>query len=176
MGEWLTGRHGTIPADRLDPLIREISGRGHRDRKLILLGLGVLIALILLAGGGVTVSVLREGRTALDDLKQAVFLTGPALLAMLLAGIWMPLSLARRARLGRVRGAMLRRGLCPHCAYDLSGLPSSAGGLLTCPECACVWDPARAEAGGPVSRTTRGAALVVGAMVLLTVLLLLATI
>lgn len=176
MGDWLAGRHGTIPADRLDPIVREISGRGHRDRKLILLGLGVLIAMILLAGGGVTVSVLREGRAALDDLKQAMILTGPALLAMLIAGIWMPLALARRARLSRVRGAMLRRGLCPRCAYDLSGLPKSEEGLLTCPECACVWDPTAAETRDLPRRSKRGTALVVGALVLLTILLVLATV
>lgn len=176
MGDWLAGRHGTIPADRLEPLVREISGRGQRDRKFILLGLGVLIALILLAGGGIAVSVIREGRAALDDLKQAMFLTGPAVLAMLIAGIWMPLALAKRARLARARGAMLRRGFCPHCAYDLSGLPRSAEGLLTCPECACVWEPVTADAEGPAPRMKRGAALVVGALVLLTIVLVLATV
>ncbi|MHC4980707.1 MAG: zinc ribbon domain-containing protein [Planctomycetota bacterium] len=45
-----------------------------------------------------------------------------------------------RVRFSRVRSAMLRRSLCPHCGYKLKGLPvDETDGATVCPECGCAW-------------------------------------
>jgi hypothetical protein len=45
-----------------------------------------------------------------------------------------------RVRFSRVRAAMLRHCRCPHCGYDLEGLPvEETDGGTVCPECGCAW-------------------------------------
>ena len=47
---------------------------------------------------------------------------------------------ARRARWERIRGAMLKHLRCPHCGYDIRGLPVAPQDDATvCPECGCAW-------------------------------------
>ena len=47
---------------------------------------------------------------------------------------------ARRRRLRRIRRVMLRHRHCPHCGYDIRGLPADEpDGATVCPECGCAW-------------------------------------
>ena len=47
---------------------------------------------------------------------------------------------AKRARFGRIRRIMLAHRRCPHCGYDLRGLPVADEDRATvCPECGCAW-------------------------------------
>jgi len=47
---------------------------------------------------------------------------------------------ARRARWERICGAMLKHLRCPHCGYDIRGLPvDPEDGATVCPECGCAW-------------------------------------
>jgi hypothetical protein len=39
----------------------------------------------------------------------------------------------------RIRLAMLHRGQCPSCGYELSSLPPRGDGLVECPECGSAW-------------------------------------
>lgn len=51
-----------------------------------------------------------------------------------------PLIISRQHR-RRVPELLLRHQRCPHCGYDLRGLPrDDADGLTVCPECASAWD------------------------------------
>jgi hypothetical protein len=46
----------------------------------------------------------------------------------------------KRRRWGKIPAAMLRHSRCPHCGYDLRGLPVDPGdGATVCPECGCAW-------------------------------------
>jgi hypothetical protein len=55
----------------------------------------------------------------------------------------------KRKRFGSVRAAMLKHARCPHCGYDLRGLPTDAAdGVTICPECGCAWKLA-GDAGLP---------------------------
>ncbi|UCG16524.1 MAG: hypothetical protein JSV19_00500 [Phycisphaerales bacterium] len=46
----------------------------------------------------------------------------------------------RRARAKLVRAVMLKHLRCPHCGYDIRGLPTdSTDGATICPECGCAW-------------------------------------
>ena len=62
----------------------------------------------------------------------------------------------RASRFGKTAAAMLRHSRCPHCGYDIRGLPQTPeDGATVCPECGCAWRlsetgddrPASAEAG-----------------------------
>jgi hypothetical protein len=47
---------------------------------------------------------------------------------------------AKRIRFGRIKKIMLQHRRCPHCGYDLQGLPADeADGATICPECGCAW-------------------------------------
>jgi hypothetical protein len=57
------------------------------------------------------------------------------------------LGVLRRQRFGRVRRIMLVHRRCPHCGYDLTGLPRDAADASTvCPECGCAWTLKEGEA------------------------------
>lgn len=44
------------------------------------------------------------------------------------------------SRHGKVAAAMLKHLRCPHCGYDIRGLPTDPGdGATICPECGCAW-------------------------------------
>ena len=46
---------------------------------------------------------------------------------------------AKRQRLARTAAAMLKYLRCPHCGYDLRGLPRAEDEATVCPECGCAW-------------------------------------
>ena len=47
---------------------------------------------------------------------------------------------ARRHRFGKIKAGMLKHRHCPHCGYDLRGLPVDGSDSTTvCPECGCAW-------------------------------------
>ncbi|MHC5008168.1 MAG: TFIIB-type zinc ribbon-containing protein [Planctomycetota bacterium] len=46
----------------------------------------------------------------------------------------------KRRRWGKIPAAMLKHFRCPHCGYDLRGLPADPeDGATVCPECGCAW-------------------------------------
>jgi hypothetical protein len=46
----------------------------------------------------------------------------------------------KRSRWGKIPAAMLKHFRCPHCGYDLRGLPADPDdGATVCPECGCGW-------------------------------------
>lgn len=63
------------------------------------------------------------------------------LVVLALIPVWIGL---REKRSPLLVSQLLQARICPHCAYDLSGLaepetPRSERTTVTCPECACVW-------------------------------------
>lgn len=56
------------------------------------------------------------------------------------ASVYVGFRKARRARYERIRRVMLKHLRCPHCGYDIRGLPTDpADGATVCPECGCAW-------------------------------------
>jgi hypothetical protein len=131
---WLARRFDRIPAEALEPVVREMGfglARGH----LVLFWVGlaclaiVAVSIVdrtieLWLGGGVTLLGMTKILTPLLGV-----LPGPLLL-------WLA---ARKWRLDRTRTAMLRHLRCPHFAYDLRGLPRESDGATICPECGLAW-------------------------------------
>ena len=57
----------------------------------------------------------------------------------------------------KIRRAMLNHLRCPHCGYDIRGLPTDPeDGVTVCPECGCAWQlacQAPTSQATPESRT-----------------------
>jgi hypothetical protein len=124
---------GVIPAEVVRSMAEEIGvgwTKGTRTLRFlsivgwICLMFGLVGAVLgLISGGGI-------GRALIRMLP----FTGAAMLPFLL---WARL---RRDRFKQVTEVMLRRRHCPHCGYDLRGLPVDANDDATvCPECGCAW-------------------------------------
>lgn len=132
---WLRRRTDLIPAEELRAIAREI-GFGLARSQRILFGVGLVCALIVVASVFERVVVmLLNGTFSVGGLVQA----SRVLLAVAPAPFifWMG---ARLARHGRTTRVMLAHRRCPHCGYDLRGLPVQPDDEGTrCPECGCVW-------------------------------------
>lgn len=138
MIDWAAARYERIPRETLDSIIGAMSRGAPPNRRAIIAGLALLALLTLGAAVFIGLDVVKGGPSARADLKQGVLITAPAVVGMLIAAVVVPAVLARRRRLAAARRVLLDHGRCPHCGYDLSGLPCE-GSIATCPECGCAW-------------------------------------
>ncbi|MDY7107066.1 MAG: hypothetical protein SYC29_00360 [Planctomycetota bacterium] len=130
----LLRRHDVIDAESLRAMAGEIgSGLTDQQKKLFRI-FGVAWAVIFLVFIIHTVDVCIHGRwLEIFDLSRV------ALLNMVVWPIlvWVR---ARQVRFRRIRKVMLAHRHCPHCGYDLRGLPpDEQDGATVCPECGCGW-------------------------------------
>lgn len=137
--DWLLGKQDRMDRATLDRIMTDLGVEARAARRLILGGAGAVLLLSLAVAGAVAVDIAIEGRGALRDLLGSLVFTGPAVAAMLAAGVVLPVVLARRRRLARSTDVLLRHGHCPHCGYRVAAIPRSPTGRTICPECACAW-------------------------------------
>ena len=138
--DWLRGTTDRIDKESSDRIMRELVGVHRAYRRSLLRGIACVIALFVIAAVAIAIDVAIEGRSALSDLLTSLIFTGPAVAAMLVAGIVVPAVRARRRRLSGVRDVMLRNARCPQCVYPIGGiLQDETTGLVTCPECGAAW-------------------------------------
>jgi hypothetical protein len=131
----LLRRHEVIPAEPLRTIAEEVGPGVKKRRYLAFFACPVCVALAFIG------LVIRKYAIGVgwyfDSLERLLW---PLNLALVSLGAFMLWRSARRGRLKRVRGIMLRHRRCPHCGYDLRGLPTdSEDGLTVCPECGCAW-------------------------------------
>ena len=130
----LLRRHDVIPAETLQELADEIGvGWSKRVRvafliSVVSLALGALVAILVFVA---------------DAIKGAG-LSIPVPLLVVLSCAWIaPWTVwmgARAARSKRIYCVMLKHTRCPHCGYDIRGLPTDPkDGMTVCPECGCAW-------------------------------------
>lgn len=140
----LLRRHDIIPAEPLARIAREIgSGLDPTTRRLLIL-LGVIAAFSAVVFFIFCVDMLIHRQVA------RLLEKGP----LLLLQVWFwPLIFwlnAKRRRYKRIQAVMLKHRHCPHCGYDLRGLPTDpADGSTMCPECGCAWHLSVPEGGTP---------------------------
>jgi hypothetical protein len=123
-------RHEPIERDALTRII------GERGVGLSRLEKGTLIAALILIVGFVSVLIGRHlaGAPWGFLLKRSVPMFYLLLLPFIVWGG------ARKKRISKIAAAMLKHDRCPHCGYDLTGLPADAtDGATVCPECGCAW-------------------------------------
>lgn len=138
--DWLRGTTDRIDPESSHRIMHELVGVHRAYRRSLLRGIACVIALFLIAAALIAIDIAIEGQSAISDLLSSLIFTGPAVFAMLVAGIVVPAVRARRRRLSGVRDVMLRNARCPQCVYPISGiLQDETTGLVTCPECGAAW-------------------------------------
>ena len=131
----LLHKHDVIPAETLRTLSEEIDpGEIRKRQKGLILGVsGAIVAYILLF---FYFRFLARGswRDPVMFMFYAGYLVVPPVV------VYMKFRRARRARHERIRRIMLKHLRCPHCGYDIRGLPTDAkDGATICPECGVAW-------------------------------------
>ena len=144
----LMRRHDMIEADVLRSIANE---KGVR--------IAPLERIWLIAG---IVADLLIGVLLIQSVFTGDFATAPyarsAAMVYFAAVPWIPWFRAKYIRFGSIAKAMLKYVRCPHCGYDLRGLPEDNGDSATvCPECGCAWqlgdkEPHVAASSDPDSR------------------------
>lgn len=132
-------RHDVIPAEPLADIAAAV-GSGLTRLARVCLVVGVVCAL-----PGVIAFVVHVVR-----IIRAGSMVWPLPMWLLLANAWVvPFAIwiaACHARKRHIRSIMLKHLRCPHCGFDIRGLPvDPADGATVCPECGCAWPLARAE-------------------------------
>ena len=135
---YLLRQHDVIDEDTLRAIANEKGVRIAIGERAALIGglCGALLALSFLSYALIT-----------WDIRNAPFPTGLIYLCCLPWIIWYGM---KKKRFGKVGAAMLRHLRCPHCGYDIRGLPTdSSDGATICPECGCAWKLGNSEAAQP---------------------------
>ena len=138
----LLRRHDAIPEEVLGELAAEIgSGWPRRQRIAWILANGLPLVVI------VATAVVHWSKGAVvgsSDRNIAVVLLASYALGACIVWWW-----ARRNRLQRVCRTMLEYLRCPHCGYDIRGLPTAPeDGATICPECGYAWRLGQTETAG----------------------------
>ncbi len=146
----LQGRMEGLPPDLLQDICGRIGTRMTRTElwlfgsprimhwviRLSVVGFSLLLALC------VAVAIIRP-----LALGSTVRYLSP--LSASLAFLYLLWIVARRMRSRRVIEIMLEYLRCPHCGYDIRGLPTDPeDGATICPECGCAWEVDSSQAVG----------------------------
>ncbi|MGD8454369.1 MAG: hypothetical protein PVJ57_21355 [Phycisphaerae bacterium] len=138
----LLRRHDVVPAEPLSQIVQEIGPGMPRwqYRAYLASAVAFLACFIFL----VAWKLMR--RRPMDLLERCLW---PFNVAAFAFSAFMTWRHARATRGRHVRRVMLAHQRCPHCGYDLRGLPSDpTDGATICPECGCAWQlPACAATG-----------------------------
>ena len=132
----LLHRYDAIEADVLDEIVEALEPGTAKWRRHMIVIVPVAICIVVVG----FVALYWAGDASLRaDLVST--LTNPALMIPTVVGCFIiPWVAARENRFRRIRLAMLKYNRCPHCGYDLRGLPVSTEDHATvCPECGSAW-------------------------------------
>ncbi len=129
----LLRRHDTISPDVLKSMADEIGiGWSKRIRVVFIFSTVCLILFAL----EITIASIADAIKGARTIPIPIFFMLPCV-CIGPVSIWFGTRAARFKRIHRVMLAHLR---CPHCGYDLTGLPvDDSDGTTVCPECGCAW-------------------------------------
>jgi len=139
----LTRSPGVIPADTLRHIAQDI-GFGMNKRVRIALCAWIVCSVTLVIAVAILLTRLSNG--AVTPRRFALSLVPYCGVVTVFFAFWMG---ARDARHQRINKVMLKYLRCPHCGYDIRGLPTDpVDGATVCPECGCAWSLDRSQADG----------------------------
>lgn len=124
-----------IPAETLRAIADDVLP-GARRQRLIQVA-SVVFGFLFVIGGNIVYFRYFSTWSGLDLVGTAIYAVQ---IAVLLSGPIIAFRMARSQYVGRVAAAMLKHLRCPHCGYDIRGLPTDTkDGATVCPECGCAW-------------------------------------
>jgi ssDNA-binding Zn-finger/Zn-ribbon topoisomerase 1 len=143
----LLRRHDVIEAEALRAIAEDIGPGFTRASRI------ATWSFFILGAGGVMAVLIRAYlfRGGLDAMGKILTVINIICLVLVVFGLWVG---ARKMRFARVKRIMLAHRRCPHCGYDLKGLPvDERDGATVCPECGSAW---KVEERGARDRGTEG--------------------
>jgi hypothetical protein len=124
-----------IPADTLRQMADEI--RPGARRQALLQICTVIFSFLFIVGGNVVYFRFFSSWKGLDPVNVTIY--GIQLL-VILGGPFLAYRVVRQTYSNHIASVMLEYSRCPHCGYDIHGLPADpADGTTVCPECGCAW-------------------------------------
>lgn len=140
----LLGRHDTIPADALLRIANELDPKEVRTRRWAAVAAPFWVILWYAAFFGYFYFFSTwKGWDPVLIAFAILYFVFP------FASVYWGFRKARRARYQRVRDVMLKHLRCPHCGYDIRGLPTDPmDGATVCPECGHAWNLDGSQATG----------------------------
>ena len=124
-----------IPAETLRAIADDVLP-GARRQRLIQVA-SVVFGFLFVIGGNIVYFRYFSTWSGLDPVGTAIYAVQ---VAVLLSGPIIAFRMARSQYVVRVAAAMLKHLRCPHCGYDIRGLPTDTeDGATVCPECGCAW-------------------------------------
>jgi hypothetical protein len=136
---------GVIPAGTLRAMTDEILPGARRQAMLQVLA--VALGFTLVIGGSVIYFRYFSTWKGFDPVNITISIVQ---VVVILSGPVLAYHLARSRYAMRIARVMLRHRHCPHCGYDIRGLPADpADGATVCPECGCAWHVPHVGAPGP---------------------------
>ena len=142
----LLRKYDVIPADALRPIAEEVGlGLPTWQRR----GYYACVFLFLCCLVFIVLWKLLRGR-GVDLVERVLWPVNLGVFALGTVQFWRR---GRRARSKKICAAMLKHLRCPHCGYDLRGLPTDTqDGATVCPECGCAWRLEQSEVTGDQAR------------------------
>jgi hypothetical protein len=141
---------GGIPPEVLRDMAQQIGiGMTKANRlafwagivSIVCCGIALAIGLTRLSAGTITVRRFLTTMVPFTSIWVAPF------------GFWIG---TRNARSARTTRTMLEHLYCPHCGYNIRGLPTAPeDGATICPECGCAWRLDDPQADGDIGDSAR---------------------
>jgi hypothetical protein len=124
-----------IPAETLQSMTKDLLPNAKRQQRIQLASM--LFGVVFVVGGYFVYFGWYSNWKGLDPVNTSIMVLQAL---VILSGPVIAFRMARATYVGRVAEVMLARRHCPHCAYNLHGLPvSETDQTTTCPECGCTW-------------------------------------
>lgn len=145
---YLLRQHSVIDVDVLRAIAHEPGVQIARWERVSLL-VGIIGALLVI---GLFTYALVSG-----DIRDAPLAksSGLVLLCATPFAVWYG---TKRSRFAHVAAAMLKHLRCPHCGYDLRGLPADpSDDASVCPECGRAWRVSQVQAADSLGTGASGA-------------------
>lgn len=132
---YLLNEPSVIPAETLQLMVDELLPGARRQRRIQLVS--IALSFLLVVGGTVIYFRFFSTWRGFDPVNVTIYAIQ---FVVILSGPLIAFRLARAKYISRVASVMLAHRHCPHCGYDIRGLPVDfEDGATVCPECGCAW-------------------------------------
>lgn len=133
---YLLNRPFPIPPDPLRSMATQLLPNVRRQR--ITQVLSMLGSVLFIVVGNIIYFRYYSTWKGVDSVAATIYVVQAL---VILSGPLLVFLMARSGYAGRVVQVMLEHRFCPHCGYDIHGLPAEpADGATVCPECGCAWN------------------------------------
>lgn len=131
----LLNQHSIIPAEELRSMADQIMP-GARRQKLFQV-LSVACGVLLIVGGNIVYFRFFSTWKGIDPVMGTIYVLQAV---VILSGPFIAYRVAKSRYAKGVVSVMLEHRHCPHCGYDIRGLPTDPNDEATvCPECGYAW-------------------------------------